>query len=128
MKHLKAGRKFGRKSAPRNALFKSLATALIKHGSIKTTLPKAKELRRYIEPLITSAKEETFLNYRKVTKLLKEKEAVKKLFKEIGPKYKTRPGGYTRIYKTGFRRGDNAPMSIISLVDNELKKEEKSKE
>jgi len=119
MKKLKAGRKFGRQTGQRTALFKSLATALLRHGSIKTTLPKAKELRRYVEPVITAAKEETTNSYKKVTKLVREKDIVQKLFKEIGPSFKERNGGYTRIHKVGYRRGDNAPMSIISLVNYE---------
>ena len=127
MRHLKAGRKLGRKTAPRKALFRSLATALIKNGRIITTLPKAKELRRYIEPVITAAKEENNRTYKKVTKFIREKEAVKKLFKEIGPKFKERPGGYTRIFKLGFRRGDSAPMSIITLVGEEEIKEKEGK-
>ncbi len=118
MRHQVRGRKFGRKSGPRLALMKSLSNALITHGRIETTLPKAKELRMFIEPLVTASKEENAGSYRKVCKYLKNRDIVQKLFKEIGPKFKERPGGYTRIYKTGRRTGDNAPMSVISFVED----------
>lgn len=117
MRHLKAGRKLNRTSAHRRAMFRNMAASLIKHEAIKTTLPKAKELRRVAEPLITMAKEDNLARRRLVFDRLRDKEAVGKLFTELGPRYATRPGGYLRILKCGFRDGDNAPMAYVELVD-----------
>ena len=117
MRHLKAGRKFNRTSSHRQAMFRNMASALFEHELIKTTLPKAKELRRVAEPLITLAKEDTVAQRRLAFSRLRSKSVVGKLFKEIGPRYKSRPGGYLRILKCGFRDGDNAPMAYVELVD-----------
>lgn len=117
MRHRKSGRKLNRNSSHRKAMYKNMATSLLGHEIIKTTLPKAKELRRVVEPLITLAKEDSVANRRLAFARLRDKEAVGKLFSEIGPQYKERPGGYTRILKCGFREGDKAPMAIIELVD-----------
>ena len=117
MRHRKSGRQLNRKSAHRTALFRNLAVALIEHEAIRTTLPKAKEMRRVVEPLITLAKEDTVANRRLAFARTRSKEAVAKLFDEIGPRYKSRPGGYMRVLKWGFRAGDNAPMAFVELVD-----------
>ncbi|MFZ5723506.1 MAG: 50S ribosomal protein L17 [Pseudomonadota bacterium] len=117
MRHRKIGRQLNRKSAHRTALFRNLAIALIEHEAIKTTLPKAKEMRRVVEPLITLAKNDTVANRRLAYARTRNKEAVAKLFDEIGPRYKTRPGGYMRVLKMGFRAGDAAPMAFVELVD-----------
>ena len=117
MRHLNAGRKFSRTSAHREAMFRNMASSLFKHELIRTTLPKAKELRRIAEPLITMAKTDGVANRRLAFSRLRDKEAVGKLFVEIGPRYQTRPGGYLRILKCGFRPGDNAPMAYVELVD-----------
>ena len=117
MRHLKAGRKLNRTSSHRNAMFRNMASSLFKHEIIRTTLPKAKELRRVAEPLITLAKEDGVHQRRTAFSRLRDKEAVGKLFSELGPRYRDRPGGYTRILKCGFRDGDNAPMAFIELVD-----------
>lgn len=117
MRHRKSGRKLNRNSSHRKAMYKNMAASLLGHEIIKTTLPKAKELRRVVEPLITLAKEDSVANRRLAFARLRDKEAVGKLFSEIGPQYKERPGGYTRILKCGFREGDKAPMAIIELVD-----------
>ena len=117
MRHKKAGRKFSRTSAHRDAMFVNMAASLIKHELIRTTLPKAKELRRVAEPLITLAKVDGVANRRLAFARLRDKEAVGKLFVELGPRYKARPGGYLRILKCGFRPGDNAPMAYVELVD-----------
>ncbi len=116
MRHLKTGRKFGRKSATRSALFKNLSISLIEHEVIKTTLPKAKELRGYIEPLITLSKVDSVSNRRRAFSILRNKNAVGKLFSDLGPRFKERPGGYLRIIKTGYRPGDSAPMALIEMV------------
>ena len=110
-------RKLNRTSSHRNALLRNLAKQLIEHGQIKTTLTKAKELRPFVEKLITKSKDNTFLTVRALKAALNCKETVKKLVNEIGPKNKDRPGGYTRILKCGFRAGDAAPMAIIQLVE-----------
>ena len=120
MRHRKSGRKLNRNSAHRKALFKNLATALIEQDIIKTTLPKAKELRSFIEPLITISKEDTVANRRHVFSKLRSEEAVAKLFTEISVNAKERNGGYTRIIKAGFRAGDKADMAFIELVDRKL--------
>lgn len=117
MRHLKAGRKLNRTSAHRRAMFRNMAASLIKHEAIKTTLPKAKELRRVAEPLITMAKEDNLARRRLAFDRLRDKEAVGKLFSELGPRYTERPGGYLRVLKCGFRAGDNAPMAYVELVD-----------
>ncbi|WP_434026243.1 50S ribosomal protein L17 [[Pseudomonas] boreopolis] len=117
MRHQKSGRKFSRTSAHREAMFKNMAASLIKHELIKTTLPKAKELRRVAEPLITLAKIDSVANRRLAFARLRDKEAVGTLFTTLGPRYQSRPGGYLRILKCGFRAGDNAPMAYVELVD-----------
>ena len=117
MRHQKAGRKFSRTSAHREAMFKNMASSLIKHELIKTTLPKAKELRRVAEPLITMGKVDSVANRRLAFARLRDKEAVGTLFTVLGPRYASRPGGYLRILKCGFRAGDNAPMAYVELVD-----------
>ena len=116
MRHLKTGRKFGRKSATRKALFKDLSISLIEHEAIKTTLPKAKELRGFLEPLITLAKTDSLSNRRLAFSKIRNKSAVGKLFSVIGPRFKERPGGYLRIIKMMPRAGDAAPMAFIELV------------
>ena len=117
MRHMKSGRKFNRTSAHREAMFKNMAASLFKHELIKTTLPKAKELRRVAEPLITLAKVDSVANRRLAFARLRDKEAVGNLFTILGPRYATRPGGYLRLLKCGFRAGDNAPMAYVELVD-----------
>ena len=117
MRHQKAGRKFSRTSSHREAMFKNMAASLFKHELIRTTLPKAKELRRVAEPLITLAKTDGVANRRLAFSRLRDKEAVGKLFVQLGPRYSQRPGGYLRILKCGFRPGDNAPMAYVELVD-----------
>ena len=117
MRHQKAGRKFNRTSAHREAMFRNMAASLIKNELIKTTLPKAKELRRVAEPLITLAKVDGVANRRLAFARLRDKEAVGTLFTTLGPRYQSRPGGYLRILKAGFRAGDNAPMAYVELVD-----------
>ena len=117
MRHRNTGRNLSRTSAHRAALMKNLASSLFKHEVIKTTLPKAKELRKVAEPLITKAKNDSVANRRLVFDRLRDREMVGKLFNELGPRYKTRPGGYLRILKCGYRAGDSAPMAIVELVD-----------
>ena len=117
MRHQKSGRKLNRTSSHREAMFKNMAASLIKHELIRTTLPKAKELRRIAEPLITLAKTDGVANRRLAFSRLRDKQAVGKLFVELGPRYSQRPGGYLRILKCGFRPGDNAPMAYVELVD-----------
>ena len=117
MRHQKSGRKLNRTSSHREAMFKNMAASLIKHELIRTTLPKAKELRRVAEPLITLAKADGVANRRLAFARLRDKEAVGKLFVELGPRYQARPGGYLRILKCGFRPGGNAPMAYVELVD-----------
>lgn len=117
MRHRKSGRQLNRNSSHRKAMFSNMANSLIEHGIIKTTLPKAKELRRVAEPLITMAKTDSVANRRLAFSRLRDKANVGKLFNELGPRYKERPGGYTRILKCGFRTGDVAPMAYIELVD-----------
>ncbi|AAM35880.1 TPA: 50S ribosomal protein L17 [Xanthomonas vasicola pv. zeae] len=124
MRHQKSGRKFNRTSAHREAMFRNMAASLFKHELIKTTLPKAKELRRVAEPLITIGKVDGVANRRLAFARLRDKEAVGKLFVELGPRYATRPGGYLRILKAGFRAGDNAPMAYVELVDRPVVAEE----
>lgn len=117
MRHGIAGRKLNRTSSHRKALFANLATSLIEHEQIKTTLPKAKDLRRVVEPLITYAKKGDLASRRQAARIIKDPAVVKKLFDEIGPRFKDRQGGYTRVMKFGFRQGDAAPMAIIALTD-----------
>lgn len=117
MRHRKIGRKLGRNSSHRDAMFKNMTAALVQEELIRTTLPKAKELRRVIEPLITRAKTDSVANRRLVFARLRDKDAVSKLFGELGPRYAARPGGYLRILKCGFRPGDAAPMAYVELVD-----------
>ena len=117
MRHQKSGRKLNRTSSHREAMFRNMAASLIKHELIKTTLPKAKELRRVAEPLITLSKVDGVANRRLAFARLRDKEAVGKLFVELGPRYQSRPGGYLRLLKCGFRDGDNAPMAYVELID-----------
>ena len=117
MRHQKSGRKFNRTSAHRQVMFSNMAASLFKHEVIRTTLPKAKELRRVAEPLITLGKTDSVANRRLAFSRLRDKEAVGNLFTTLGPRYASRPGGYLRILKCGFRAGDNAPMAYVELVD-----------
>lgn len=117
MHHRKSGRKFNRTSSHRQAMFQNMAVSLINHEIIRTTVTKAKELRRVVEPLITLAKEDSVANRRLAFSRLRDKAAVAKLFTKVGPRHTSRPGGYTRVLKCGFRTGDNAPMAIIELSD-----------
>ncbi|GGD11972.1 MULTISPECIES: 50S ribosomal protein L17 [Halopseudomonas] len=117
MRHRKSGRHLSRTSSHRNAMFQNMAVSLFENELIKTTLPKAKELRRVAEPLITLAKEDTVANRRLAFDRTRSKEAVGKLFNDLGKRYAERPGGYVRILKCGFRAGDSAPMAYVELVD-----------
>lgn len=119
MRHRKSGRKLNRNSSHRKAMFRNMAVSLLNHEMIKTTLPKAKSLRSVIEPIITLAKEDSVANRRLAYNRLQDKKILGKLFTEIGPKNKNRPGGYIRILKCGYRPGDNAPMAIVELVERE---------
>ena len=118
MRHRKSGRKFGRNSSHRKAMFRNMAASMLKHETIRTTLPKAKELRRVVEPLITLAREDSVANRRLAFDRLRDKEVVGKLFSDLGPRFKDRPGGYLRILKTGPRPGDAAPMAIVMLTES----------
>ena len=120
MRHKKTGRKLGRNSDHRKAMFRNMAVSLIVHESISTTLPKAKELRRTIEPLITLAKEDGVAKRRRAFDKLRDKAAVGKLFDEIGPRFQERTGGYLRILKKGLRSGDSAQMALVQLTDYEI--------
>jgi len=124
MRHRKAGRHFNRTSSHRKAMFKNMAVSILHHEMIKTTLPKAKELRRVVEPLITLAKKDSVANRRLAFARLRDRAIVTKLFNELGPRYLERPGGYLRVLKFGFRKGDNAPMAIVELVDRPVKEDE----
>ncbi|SJM91830.1 50S ribosomal protein L17 [Crenothrix polyspora] len=117
MRHRKSGRKFNMNSSHRKALFSNMVTSLFKHELIKTTLPKAKELRSYAEPLITMSKVDSVAKRRMAFAKLRDRDVVTKLFNELGPRYKDRAGGYLRIMKCGFRTGDDAPMAYVELVD-----------
>ncbi len=117
MRHRQSNRKLNRTTSHRLAMFRNMSNSLLRHEVIKTTLPKAKELRRFVEPLITLGKEPSLANHRLAFDRLRDREMVVKLFGELGPRYKTRPGGYLRILKYGFRVGDNAPMALVELVD-----------
>jgi len=119
MRHRKISRHFHRMSGERVLLFRNLVASLIEHEMIKTTLPKAKELRREIEPLITLAKEDSVAHRRLAFSRIRNKDAVKKLFEKLGARYKTRPGGYLRVLKCGQRQNDSAPMAVVELVDRE---------
>ena len=124
MRHKKIGRRLGRNSSHRKAMFRNMAVSLIEHESISTTLHKAKELRRTLEPLITLAKEDNVSKRRMAFNKIRNKAAVGKLFNEIGPRFKDRPGGYLRILKKGSRPGDSAPMALIQLTDYEIENDE----
>lgn len=126
MRHQKSGRKLNRTSSHRQAMFRNMAVSLFRHEQIRTTLPKAKELRRVAEPLITMAKNPTMARRRLAFARLRDKDIVGKLFDELAPRYKTRPGGYTRVLKCGFRRGDHAPMAYVQLVDQPIETAEGS--
>lgn len=117
MRHRQSNRKLNRTTSHRLAMFRNMTNSLLKHEVIKTTLPKAKDLRRFVEPLITLGKEPSLANHRLAFDRLRDRDTVVKLFGELGPRYKTRPGGYLRILKYGFRKGDNAPMALVELVD-----------
>jgi large subunit ribosomal protein L17 len=117
MRHKKSGRRLGRNSSHRRAMFRNMAASVLKHETIRTTLPKAKELRRVVEPLITLAKEDSVANRRLAFDRLRDKEVVGKLFTDLGPRFRDRPGGYLRILKTGPRPGDAAPMAIVMLTE-----------
>ncbi len=120
MRHRNSGRKLNRNSSHRKAMFKNMAVSLMEHEVIRTTLPKAKELRGVVEPLITLGKTDTLANRRLAFARLDDREAVTKLFNDIGPRSTVRPGGYIRILKTGLRAGDKAPMAIVELVDKAI--------
>lgn len=124
MRHRKSGRQLNRNSSHRQAMFRNMSVSMIEHELIKTTLPKAKELRRVVEPLITLAKEDSVANRRLAFSRTRSKEAVGKLFDELGPRYQERPGGYLRIIKAGFRTGDKAPMAYVELVDRPIIEED----
>ncbi len=117
MRHHKSGRKLNRTSSHREAMFRNMAVSLLRHEQLATTLPKAKELRRVAEPLITLAKSATLANRRLAYSRLRDREMVGKLFDDIGVRFKDRPGGYLRILKTGYRRGDSAPMALVQLTE-----------
>ena len=123
MRHGHGLRKLNRTSEHRLAMLRNMMNSLIAHEVIKTTVPKAKELRRVVEPMITLGKEDTLANKRLVFNRLRDRDSVAKLFGELGPRYKARPGGYTRILKMGFRVGDNAPMALVELVDRPIQSE-----
>ena len=124
MRHRKSGRQLNRNSSHRSAMFRNMATSLFQHELIKTTLPKAKELRRVAEPLITMAKDDSVAKRRVAFARLRDQAAVAKLFSELGPRYKARPGGYLRILKCGYRPGDKAPMAFVELVDRPIVEDE----
>jgi large subunit ribosomal protein L17 len=124
MRHRHAGRSFSRTSSHRKAMFSNMCCSLIEHELIKTTLHKAKELRRYIEPLVTSSKLDTVAKRREAFDQLRSKGAVGKLFTTLGPRYVARPGGYVRVLKCGYRAGDNAPMAIVEFVDRPAAEDE----
>ena len=128
MRHRESGRKLNRNSSHRKAMFRNMAVSLMQHELIKTTLPKAKELRRVAEPLITMAKNDSVAKRRLAFSRLRDRATVTKLFNELGPRYKERPGGYLRILKCGFRPGDKAPMAIVELVDRPIEDLEEENE
>ncbi len=118
MRHRNIGRQLSRNSSHRAAMLRNMTASLLRHETIRTTLPKAKELRRVAEPLITLAKDDNVARRRQAFDRLRDREVVTKLFNELGPRFKDRPGGYLRILKTGFRPGDNAPMALVTLVES----------
>ncbi|MEC9341404.1 MAG: 50S ribosomal protein L17 [Pseudomonadota bacterium] len=120
MRHRKSGRQLNRNASHRQAMYRNMVASLVAHEVIRTTVPKAKELRRVVEPLITRAKADSVANRRVVFSRVRDRQVVTKLFDELGPRYQQRPGGYTRILKCGFRPGDQAPMAFIELVDRPL--------
>jgi len=124
MRHRKSGKQLNRNASHRKAMFKNMTCSLVEHEVIKTTVPKAKELRRFAEPLITLAKEDSVANRRLAFARVGSKAAVGKLFSDLGPRFQDRPGGYTRILKAGFRAGDAAPMAYIELVDRVISEDE----
>ena len=126
MRHRKAGRRLNRTSAHRRAMFRNMAVSLLQHEAIHTTVPKAKELRRVVEPLITLAGEDTLARRRRAFDKLRDRQIVGKLFTDLGPQYKDRPGGYLRVLKNGYRPGDNAPMAYVELVGREQSQEEQA--
>ena len=128
MRHGLKLRKLNRTSSHRLAMLRNMMNSLIEHEAIKTTVPKAKELRKVIEPMITLAKKDTVPNKRLAFNRLRDRDSVTKLFSDLGPRFATRPGGYTRILKMGFRDGDNAPMALIELVDRAAPEQESGKE
>ncbi len=128
MRHRKSGKQLNRNSSHRKAMFKNMANSLIDHEVIRTTLPKAKELRRFIEPLITASKVDSVAKRRLVFSRLRDRDSVTKLFNNLAPRYKERPGGYLRILKCGFRTGDAAPMAFVELVDRETSSTEEAVE
>jgi len=128
MRHRNSGRQLNRNSSHRKAMFRNMAASLFHHEVIRTTLPKAKELRRVAEPLITLAKNDSVANRRRAFARMRDKDAVAKLFEDLGPRYQERPGGYLRVLKCGFRSGDNAPMAIVELVDRPAAPEEEGAE
>lgn len=126
MRHRESGRKLNRNSSHRRALFRNMTISLVRHETIKTTVPKAKELRRVAEPLVTLAKTDSVARRRLAYARLRDRGAVTKLFNELGPRYRDRPGGYLRILKCGYRVGDKAPMAIVELVSRPVDSEEKT--
>jgi len=128
MRHRKSGRQLNRNSSHRQAMFRNMSVSIVEHELIKTTLPKAKELRRVVEPLITLAKEDSVANRRLAFSRTRSKAAVGKLFDELGPRYQDRPGGYLRIIKAGVRTGDKAPMAYVELVDRPIIEDEDEEE
>ncbi len=126
MRHRESGRKLNRNSSHRRALFRNMTVSLVRHEAIKTTVPKAKELRRVAEPLVTLAKTDSVARRRLAYARLRDRGAVTKLFNELGPRYRDRPGGYLRILKCGYRVGDKAPMAIVELVSRPVDSEEKT--
>lgn len=126
MRHRESGRKLNRNSSHRRALFRNMTVSLVRHETIKTTVPKAKELRRVAEPLVTLAKTDSVSRRRLAYARLRDRNAVTKLFNELGPRYRDRPGGYLRILKCGYRVGDKAPMAIVELVSRPVDSEEKN--
>lgn len=124
MRHRKSGRQLNRNSSHRKAMFRNMTCSLVEHELIRTTLPKAKELRRHAEPLITLSKSDSVANRRLAFNRLRDKAAVGKLFSELGPRYQGRPGGYLRILKAGYRAGDSAPMAYVELVDRPVPESE----
>ena len=124
MRHRKSGRSLNRTSSHRQAMFRNMSASLVRHEFIKTTVPKAKELRRVVEPLITMAKQDSVAKRRLAFARLRDRDSVTKLFNELGPRYRDRPGGYLRILKCGYRAGDCAPMAYVELVDRPLAEED----